>query len=168
MPSLLHGKQQITMSKTADIYKDGKRRCGRCREWKDLSNFIFDKIHCKHRPYCRECRAWYAAENSRKNPNKVKVDQREQSKRWRQNNPRRCKSLQLRSMYGIDIDQYEKMISDQNGMCAICKSEEKLNVDHCHTMGHVRGLLCSFCNKGLGMFRDDPERLRAAAIYLRS
>jgi hypothetical protein len=50
--------------------------------------------------------------------------------------------------------------------CVICGSEENLVVDHCHKTNIVRGMLCNHCNRGLGHFRDDPELLEFARIYL--
>jgi hypothetical protein len=60
-------------------------------------------------------------------------------------------------------------VARQNGRCALCggpPTERGLVIDHCHRSGKVRALLCSSCNKGLGFFRDDPERLTAAITYL--
>jgi Recombination endonuclease VII len=66
------------------------------------------------------------------------------------------------------MEDYRRMLSKQNGACAICKQvfQETLAVDHCHTTGKVRGLLCRKCNTGLGNYGDDPGRLREAAAYL--
>jgi hypothetical protein len=50
--------------------------------------------------------------------------------------------------------------------CAICGGSDRLVVDHCHRQGSIRGALCANCNTGLGMFADDPDRLRAAIAYL--
>ena len=60
------------------------------------------------------------------------------------------------------------MFTVQNSVCAICgrKSENLLTVDHDHTTGIIRGLLCKACNTGLGYFHDDPDSLRKAASYL--
>lgn len=72
----------------------------------------------------------------------------------------------LRRTYGISREQYEQMVADQKGKCAICrKFDNKLHVDHCHTTGQIRGLLCGSCNRGLGLFRDDPAIMRRAITY---
>jgi len=76
----------------------------------------------------------------------------------------------LRVNYGLTIQDYNKMLKDQRGKCFICGNTPKtvrLNVDHDHKTGIVRGLLCWLCNKGLGFFRDKPERFDKAAEYLR-
>lgn len=74
--------------------------------------------------------------------------------------------------YGITIEQYNEMLTKQNGGCAICKTfipwsrSERFAIDHCHITGKVRGLLCHACNQALGMLNDDPEILRKAAKYI--
>ena len=52
--------------------------------------------------------------------------------------------------------------------CVICGSEENLVVDHCHKTNIIRGMLCNHCNRGLGHFKDDPQLLEFARIYLLS
>lgn len=71
--------------------------------------------------------------------------------------------------YGINIVTYEFMLQEQDGKCWICGLEDnegKLAVDHDHNTGEVRGLLCRNCNRGLGMFRDDPTLLLKAHKFL--
>jgi hypothetical protein len=74
--------------------------------------------------------------------------------------------------YGITPEQYDAMLVEQKGCCAICRSSEwggksgVPHVDHDHATGAVRGLLCAGCNHGLGHFADDPARLRAAIRYV--
>lgn len=60
------------------------------------------------------------------------------------------------------------MYLEQKGVCLVCgeASRETLNVDHCHTTNKVRGLLCGACNRAIGLFRDDPEIIAKAAIYV--
>lgn len=72
--------------------------------------------------------------------------------------------------FGLTVDEYADMLSEQSGVCRICglvnESGRRLGVDHCHRSGNVRGLLCSKCNVGLGQFKDDPVRLQSAIDYL--
>lgn len=76
--------------------------------------------------------------------------------------------------YGITLDQYRAMFDAQEGKCAICLGQPKgrnavnnrLDVDHCHTTGKVRGLLCSDCNTSLGKLSDDIGNLKRAIQYL--
>jgi hypothetical protein len=75
----------------------------------------------------------------------------------------------LRRKYGIASSDYEKMFKEQLGKCFICgSSPERLCIDHCHTTGRVRGLLCKSCNGALGMLRDNADYALAAAEYLRT
>lgn len=88
----------------------------------------------------------------------------------------------IRRKYNITREQYDALLEKQGGRCAICRTDKPgnrsllLNVDHDHaccpggkSCGKcVRGLLCAYCNVGLGAFRDDAERLAAAAAYLTS
>lgn len=70
----------------------------------------------------------------------------------------------------ISPDGYYAILEKQNGVCAICKTEcsqgKMLAVDHCHELGHVRGLLCAACNMGLGMFKDRIDLFAKAIEYL--
>lgn len=76
----------------------------------------------------------------------------------------------LRRAYGITVEEYEELLEQQGGVCAICRDTNsdgrRLHVDHCHDALHVRGLLCFRCNAVLGNVNDDPEILRKAAEYL--
>jgi len=91
----------------------------------------------------------------------------------------------LANNYGINADEYSRILLIQGGKCAICQRasgvRKKLSVDHDHAVaiedGHeeekgcpncIRGLLCQPCNRLLGHLRDDPEALERAAEYLRS
>jgi hypothetical protein len=78
----------------------------------------------------------------------------------------------MKSKYGIGLFDYRKMYANQSGKCAICNDEKSdygkngLVIDHCHSKGHIRELLCGKCNTGLGHFNDDINRLTNAMEYL--
>lgn len=103
--------------------------------------------------YIAAARVWELA-----NPEKIKA------KRARYRDRHRAQQLiaKRKRKYGIDAEEQARLLA--NG-CAIC-GEEATHIDHCHSTGKVRGGLCNLCNGGLGFFKDDPERLRAAARYL--
>lgn len=76
----------------------------------------------------------------------------------------------LRRTYGITVAQYELLLELQGGVCAICKKPPKtrrLEVDHDHKSGLIRGLLCWFCNKKVIGRATEPDVFEAAAKYLR-
>lgn len=72
--------------------------------------------------------------------------------------------------YGIDVADYERMFAEQGGACYICgrapEGKRALDIDHCHTTGKVRGLLCSNHNRALGLLGDDPDLLIKSIEYL--
>jgi len=96
---------------------------------------------------------------------------------YRKKNPSKMKAIDLKKRFGISLEDYTSLYEKQNGVCAICQLPEKsvdyrtgevrsLAVDHCHTKGHIRGLLCSDCNTALGLLKDNPELLIKAAKYV--
>ena len=120
-------------------------RCNKCGIEKPISEYYW-----KHNfRTCKEC--------GNKKKDKVKI---------------RNNSLQRN--YGISLDDYNAMLKEQDGRCAICKSTEHRGsarvtaffVDHCHATGAVRGLLCNSCNRALGNFGDDIATLQNAINYL--
>lgn len=74
--------------------------------------------------------------------------------------------------FKIPAEQYENMLLEQDGKCAIChkicSSGMRLSVDHDHDTNQIRGLLCGKCNRGLGMYDDDIEKILSAVDYLKS
>lgn len=115
---------------------------------------------------CKKCankasREWY--HNNKERQGSI-------SKKWREDNPERYFELSIFQKYGIDLDDYYKLLKDQNGLCAICNKtcarKHRLAIDHCHTTGKVRGLLCERCNHGLGNFKDNIDSLKNAIKYL--
>ena len=76
----------------------------------------------------------------------------------------------LQRHYGISLEEYDRLLTQQNGGCAIChegKPRRRHAVDHNHKTGKVRGLLCGSCNRALGYFKDSPELLASAITYLK-
>lgn len=81
----------------------------------------------------------------------------------------KAKSKNLKARYGIDYDGYRMMLANQGDRCGCC--EESLDpadghVDHCHSTGVIRGIVCQGCNLSLGHAKDDPVRLRRLADYI--
>ena len=112
-----------------------------------------------------ERRKKYAEDEEYRNRQKSKV------REYYNGNPDVKLNQHLRK-YGINKEKYFEIMELQGGKCAICGAEigdavgNRLYVDHNHTDGSVRGLLCSKCNFGIGQFQDDPSLLRKAAEYL--
>jgi hypothetical protein len=130
--------------------------------------------------HCRPCHAEANRLRALKHPEKVKQENRAKSQRWRDRKSpdekreyalRGNMSKMLREM-GLSREQYGQMVVDQNNRCAICgdppngKRFQRLAVDHCHSSGKVRGLLCASCNLSIGHFDDDVSRLQKAIDYL--
>jgi len=102
--------------------------------------------------HCRECSNHHSRQQYQRSP------------RTREE----VKAKRLLRDYGLTMDEFNAMMVSQAGQCLICPRKlVEPCVDHCHTTGRIRGLLCSKCNSGLGMFDDDPERLLRAIDYLK-
>ncbi|AXP07754.1 putative endonuclease 7 superfamily protein [Sinorhizobium phage phiM6] len=71
--------------------------------------------------------------------------------------------------YGITLEEYEELLKVQDYKCAVCEKEstEVLNIDHCHSSGKIRGLLCRNCNTALGHAKDDVSILEKLITYLK-
>lgn len=115
--------------------------------------------------YCKECRSLEGKkmltpeqlENKRKNRERFALESR--------------KVIRRGFRYNLSPEEYDAMVAEQDGKCAICGGTEtyehkSLCVDHDHRTGEVRGLLCSRCNKALGAFFDSQALLNSAANYL--
>ena len=96
----------------------------------------------------------------------------ERNKRCKLKNPDVIRKRLYRQKYGITIEDYNLLIEQQGGCCAICGSTEPkgrgpfFQVDHCHVTNRVRGLLCGPCNRGIGYLQDNPTVMRRAASYV--
>lgn len=120
-----------------------------------------------------------------KDPDLYRAKQKAVMARWRKNNPEATKAMDQRQKekhkdkrrekgyvkkYGITIAQFDELFLSQGSRCAICWCDEPgkngWQVDHCHTNGNVRGILCHRCNMALGLLKDNPNMLRIAVGYL--
>jgi len=82
----------------------------------------------------------------------------------------RIRGRDLKKNFNISIEEYNQLLKEQNGVCAICQNEcptgRSLAVDHNHESNEIRGLLCTNCNHGLGKFKDSTKLLATAIKYL--
>jgi hypothetical protein len=167
---------QQTLSK-ADFYK----RSGSCKEctkekrralWRDDPEGMRAKArayYAKDPEKHRHLKRLSVARDPERARERTREWFRKSNKAWQESrDPRTVKDIQLRSLYGIGIEEYEEMHAAQDGRCLICTDRpvRGLVVDHCHVTGEVRGLLCHICNCGLGSFNDTPQLLYRAIQYL--
>jgi hypothetical protein len=116
-----------------------KIRCYNCNELKDKNkdNFhVSNKSKFGVRRLCKECHKI----NNRKN--------------------HLCRN------YNLSVGDYDKMVDKQDGKCMICNNTRKLFVDHSHSTGEVRGLLCDTCNRGIGFLQESKDILLNSIKYL--
>lgn len=133
------------------------KKCSGCKEHKSLDDFHVSNTFSDGRDYyCRPCR------NTR-NVAAAKRARGHRTRRYRENR---------HAKMGVTVEVYEDVRLRQGGCCAICGVHESeltraLYVDHDHETESFRGLLCSRCNTGLGMFADDTRLLQIAMLYLK-
>jgi hypothetical protein len=86
---------------------------------------------------------------------------------WYAANPYKRKAQQLWRYYRMPIEEYERLYKHQNGRCSICSTPKKiLCVDHNHTTGEIRGLLCHHCNQILHRAKDNEEFFKRVVAYI--
>ena len=92
-------------------------------------------------------------------------------KRTKEETKNLYKSRAFFKKYGIHRSDFDLLRAKQDNKCAICKgnleNNKKSHMDHCHASGKLRGVLCTKCNVGLGMFQDNMENLKSAVKYLK-
>jgi hypothetical protein len=142
--------------------------CQGAKEPKDFPNAGYGKLKSK----CKVCDSKAKSEKYHANLEANREKNRIKAVKFRGNRKDKSRDYDLKRNYGISSEIYEQMKKDQDGKCAICKTDDPKGrhgvfaVDHCHTTGKVRGLLCNKCNVGLGSFRDNVESLENAIKYL--
>jgi hypothetical protein len=140
----------------------GDKRCKVCKV-----PFTEENRYSERSYMCKTCEKQYK---------KDRYQSRQQELAEVQSNRRRAdpdkyyataKASRIRTKYGLEPEDVERMMKEQDGKCAICQAVlDATCIDHCHDTGMIRGLLCTYCNKGLGFFRDNVQSLAAAIVYL--
>jgi len=157
--------------------------CSKCGLLKPLVDFYrAPGMRDGHRSDCKSCNLEEKRQRYLADPTAAKA----RVKRWQQENPdrlnayRRARRLEpdvkrreraghLMRKFGITLEQYEAMLEAQGGVCAICgraPGDISLHVDHDHSTGRIRALLCFPCNNALADLREDPDIVGKALAYL--
>ncbi len=140
------------------------KKCLQCNIFKPFSSYQGTKI-TKLSVYCAECRQTAEFKEKRRKiaSNYYKNNKNKEYERSRKYN--------LWKIYNITIEDFNYLLELQNYSCAICSKSEtelnkRLNIDHDHKTGKVRGLLCSNCNTALGLLYDNPELISKSLAYI--
>ncbi len=170
---------------TAILVVDGMKPCSTCKELLPTGEFGKDSNTVTGLSHsCKSCSN--AETRSRRNNEKAKdpvaylATARARAQQWRASAPPELTKArgrqQLFKKRGVTAEWYDNTFTEQGGACAICKQPESklssggglkmLAIDHHHTTGKARGLICQQCNIGIGALRDSPDLLRKAALYL--
>jgi len=164
----------MTMSKGINVSNIGKKCCVDGCEGsssvRGLCKNHYDKYLKERNPEYRKKQLINCTEWARKNRERSREIKRHYAEKIL---PLQKRDILLRSKYGLSNEDYNAMLINQNNQCAICgkhkeeiKNKRHLHVDHCHTTGRIRGLLCFRCNFGLGWFQHDPKRFEMALAHL--
>lgn len=158
------------------------KTCSRCKESKQSEDFYPDKSKASGlSSQCRPCRGLWG--KTYRESSEVKEAANTRSKKWYADNVERARKYakenpedpvnRLLRNYGMTRYEYDLLLVSQNHKCAVCESPtgnkvgHRLVVDHDHSTGQVRGLLCHSCNRGIGMLRDSAVILKRAFNYLK-
>lgn len=148
--------------------------CIKCDMDKPLTDFHKNKQNrdgLSHQ--CKKCKCEVAKQHRLANPERYKERAADYYQRNKSEVKRKTRNYSLKKKYGISGPDYDHILAEQNGLCAICKRKvackgrDNLYVDHCHDTGKVRGLLCQKCNSALGLFNDNLRLLEEAVKYMR-
>lgn len=159
-----------------NLITSSTKECCRCHELKSTGDFY--KKRDSRQAHCKEC------EKARKHRTRQSPEHkeyiREYNKKWRAENPEKIaewnrnnsRKTMLKSVYGISLEDYDKLLRNQGDKCAICGILQKelnkpLYVDHDHKTSKIRGLLCHNCNVAIGLLKDSLSNISNALDYLK-
>lgn len=156
------------------------QKCRKCNELLPLEKFgnNFYKVKSGERKLHKATTCMVCYRNSYLEREGKRDIHRKGSSNWYYNNPEKAKEQRLRK-YKISLEEYNDRRKEQNYRCAICNKKEEdvaqgraktpatsLQVDHCHSTGKIRGLLCTNCNTMIGKADDDVSILLKAIEYI--
>lgn len=135
------------------------KTCTRCKERKGIEYFGADKSKTDgYASHCKQCRNLHE---------KSKRVAGERKYKYRKRDPAKQREYVIRCRYGLELHELQRMVDNQDNRCAICSKElTRYHIDHDHSTGEVRGLLCASCNSALGKLDDSIEILQNAIDYL--
>lgn len=131
----------------------GPENCFSCKVKLDNSNWGKSSRQ-KQKRTCLDCRRSYAKKHYHENVSEYEK-----------------RSRHLNSVFNITVEEYEDILTSQNGTCAICQKSERISgrhlaVDHCHDSKQIRGLLCAMCNTAIGKLGDSTILIKRALEYV--
>ncbi len=150
------------MNSTSTAVREETKQCSQCGETKRIGDFYLSSNRKGPRPKCKVCHCAECRE------------------RWHNSESLRERNYDgwLRRTYDISLEDYNAMADSQGWLCAICgddpkvvyanksRNAQRLVLDHCHTTGRIRGLLCGPCNRALAPLERSPVWVRRAVAYL--
>ncbi len=158
--------------------------CGKDKELKDFPNHIdgkfgvtkkckictriYKKIYRSQPHIKKQIKDYNTANRKKRNTYYRECNKNPKRKEWMRNYNRQHK---LKKNYNLTLEDFNNMLKKQQNSCAICNNVFKsgaryIHVDHCHKTNKVRGLLCPYCNVGIGNFFDKQHLLNKAIKYL--
>lgn len=129
------------------------KKCSKCKKLKPLCDFKKEKLGKDGiRASCKIC-------------------DKKRLKKWRKQNPIKVKHHQIKNKLGLSQENFNLMFEKQEGKCFICETHQfnlkrSLHVDHCHTTGKIRSLLCHYCNTALGLVKENTLILKRMIQYI--
>ena len=151
------------------------KTCTKCKITKSYTEFHKDKYKKDgHRCLCKVCQQLAHTKRYEKDPEGQRARVRDYRKRVKETSPEKLylshRKTALKKIYNLTLEDYNILLLSQEGKCKICgrlPNKKLLAVDHCHSTGKIRGLLCSNCNTTLGLMNDNIEALQIMITYLK-